>query len=122
MPHNSKNKLKIFNSINRFARMASEKMDTEESSNENDYSPIDDSALDEIAFSDLFLVDMINLVLDEPCLRTLSAFSFALLKKCGIGALEIRKLFSNIGLQREQTCRENIIKIQKSEFELLSGG
>ena len=78
--------------------------------------------MSESTISDESLVDMIVLLLDDSSLRNISVYSFALLKKFVISALEIRKVFQNIGLQREQSCRENLMKFHKSEFELLCGG
>lgn len=123
MPFKSKNQEKIYKSINQFKFiLPEEKIEIDESDKDKDYDPINDLFFDESSINDELLVEMIDLVLHDSCLRNLSVYSYALLKKFGINTLEIRKVFLNIGLQKEQNCRENLIKFHKSEFELHCGG
>ena len=103
-------------------------METDQSSyNEADYNPFDDvdsinDVLDSSLINDEFLVEMIDIILTDCSLRNISVYTYSLLKKFGISSLEIRKCFLNIGLQKEQTCRQNIMKFHKLGFDLNSGG
>jgi hypothetical protein len=54
---------------------------------------MDDSILDQTAIDEKLLVETIECVLNDATVRNLSVFSYALLKKFGIGASEIGKFF-----------------------------
>jgi hypothetical protein len=97
-------------------------METDETGAESDYNPLESLVSDEFTISEELLVETIDLIFNDPSLRNINAFSFALLKKFGISSTAIRNFFPNIGLQREQTCRENLIKLKDSNFEIQSGG
>ena len=127
MPHKSKKQEKIFKNVNQFKKLET-RMETDQSSHdEADFNPFDDlesvnDMLDSSLINHEFLVEMIDIILSDCSLRNISVFSYSLLKKFGISSLEIRKCFLNIGLQKEQTCRQNIMKFHKLGFDLNSGG
>jgi hypothetical protein len=87
-----------------------------------DYNPMQESKLDDTAVDDEILVETIDLVMNNASLRNISVFAYALLKKFGINTAEISYFFPTIGLQCEQNCRENLIKICNSYYEELRGG
>ena len=125
MPQKSKTQKKLFKNINQYIRTKPvEAMETGESSNsvESDYNPVDESIIDESKINDDFLVEMIGIMLSDSSLRIISVFSYAILKKFGICSSEIRNFFPQIGLFAEQTCRDNLIKLQKSDFNHQCGG
>ena len=112
----------LYKNIQRFAREPDE-METDECSNTDiDYNPMDDSILDETVIDEKLLVETIDLVLTDSSVRNLSIFSYALLKRFGITAMEIRTFFPSIGLQSEKSCRENLFQCQKSDFGKQCGG
>ena len=127
MPFKSKKQEKIFNNVNQFKKPQT-KMETDQPSyDEADYNPFDgvdsiNDVLDSSLINDEFLVEMIDIILTDCSLRNISVYTYSLLKKIGISYLEIRKCFLNIGLQKEQTCRQNIMKFHKHGFDLNSGG
>ena len=108
------------------------KMETDQSSNEYDevYEPVVDLSedccfIDQSNINEEFLVDMINLILSDSHIRNVSLFSYALLIKLGINVSVIKTMFNNIGLQRTETCRDNLIKYMKyglDGLQMNSGG
>ena len=83
-----------------------------------DYNPMQESKLDDTAVDDEILVETIDLVMNNASLRNISVFAYALF----LHTAEIRNFFPTIGLQCEQNCRENLIKIHNSNYEELRGG
>ena len=123
MPKPTKNQKRIFNNIHKYKYDHDNEMQTDDNSDDDfDYNPMQESKLDDTAVDDEILVETIDLVMNNASLRNISVFAYALLKKLGINTAEIRNFFPKIGLQCEQYCRENLIKIHNSNYEELRGG
>jgi hypothetical protein len=82
---------------------------------------MDKSILDETVIDEKLLVETIDLVLTDSSVRNLSIFSYALLKRFGITAMEIRTFFPSIGLQSEKSCRENLLQCKSLILERIAG-
>lgn len=121
MPKHTKNQKRIFNNINKYEY--DNEMQTDDNSDDDfNYNPMQESKLDDTAVDEEILVETIDLVMNDASLRNISVFAYALLKKFGINTAVIRNFFPTIGLQCEQNCRENLIKIHNSNYEELRGG
>jgi hypothetical protein len=102
--------------------LAIDPMDTDETDAEKNYIPLKESVVNDTAIDEEFLVETIDLIFNNPSLRNISVYSYALLKKFGVNSTDIRNFFPKIGLHKKQTCRENVIKLKNSNFEIKSGG
>ena len=62
------------------------------------------------------------MVINESSIRNISIFTFGILTKFGINISAIGNIFLNIGLQKAEHCRENLIKFYKDGTDINSGG
>ena len=98
-------------------------MQTDDNSDDDfDYNPMMESKLDDTAVDEEILDETIDLVMNNASLRNISVFAYTLLNKFGINTAVIRIFFPKIGLQCEQNCRENLMKIHNSNYEEVRGG
>ena len=128
MPRASSAKIKNLKNLNKFKNNYA-KMETDQSSDEDDdqYDPIieahnTNSVLGETDISEEFLVRLLEMVINESSIRNISIFTFGILTKFGINISAIGNIFLNIGLQKAEHCRENLIKFYKDGTDINSGG
>jgi hypothetical protein len=128
MPRHASAKITNLKNLNKFKKDFV-KMETDQSSDEADdeFFPISEAfysqrSLDETDFSEDFLVRLLDLVIGNSSIRNISLFTFGILTKLGINISAIGDLFRNIGLQKAEHCRDNIIKFNKYEMDINSGG
>jgi hypothetical protein len=102
-------------------------METEDSLTKDEaYDPIQDKENEDVGIelivNDEILLELIDLVVVDSSVRNISAFSFALLTKAGIGFSRIKDISDKFGPQRADNSRQNAMKFHKSEFDIKSGG
>jgi hypothetical protein len=127
MPRHVSAKIRNLKNLNKFKKDFV-KMETDQSSDEKDdeFFPISEAfysqrALDETDFSEDFIVRLFDLVSGDSSIRNMSIFPFGILTKLGINISAIGDLFRNIGLQKAEHCRDNIIKFNKYGIDIKSG-
>jgi hypothetical protein len=121
MPKSTKNQKIIFNNIHKYKYAHDNEMQTDDNSDDDfNFNLMQDSKLDDTALDEEILVETINF--SNECRIFAKYKHFCLCSTENFWKLVIWDFFPTIGLQCEQNCRENLIKICNSYYEELRGG